>query len=78
MYHCAEMDNSANGHAGIPHWSANCSLGTGNWIDTTSFFFPNGHRLSQVWSVRYLSSKTSAIAGENLGIGNNINCFQQE
>jgi len=47
-------------------------------LKTNSFFFPNGHRLSQVWPVRYLSSKTSATAGENLGIGNNIHCFQQK
>lgn len=54
------------------------SLGTGTWIDTTSFFFPSGHRLSQVWPVRYLSSKTNATAGEKLWIGNSIHCFQQD
>jgi len=77
MYHCGKKDNSANGDAGIPHWSANCSLATGTWIDTT-FFFPNGHRLSQVWPVGYLSSKTNATAGENLWIENSIHCFRQD
>ena len=78
MYHHCGKDNSANGYAGIPHWSADCSLGTGTWIDTTSSFFPNGHRLSQLWPVTYLSYKTSATAEENFGNGHSIHCFQPD
>lgn len=74
MYHCGK-DNSANADVGIPHWTANCSTGTGTW-NYTSFFFPNGHRLAQVWPVRYLSSKTNATDRENLGMGNSIHSLK--
>jgi hypothetical protein len=49
-----------------------------NIVLELEFFFPNGHRLSQVSPVRYISSKTSATARENLRNGNSIHCFQQD